>query len=1013
MSSGISAVKPSVNAWNADYLDAQYAVFKADPDAISPDLRSFFQGFDLALANVGTGKVVGQSAPAPAGSGDGPQVRFEFSVRGLIDAYRRFGHLAAKLDPLGNPRGWHDRPSPPAELTLAYHGLSEGDLGRECAPGLAALPGRATLAKVLELLQAVYTASTGAEVMHVPDAGERQWLVERLERDAGRPALAKEERTRVLDVLINCEQFERFAENRYKGKKRFSVEGGEASVATLDVCLEALSAGGVDEVVMGMAHRGRLNVLHNIVEMPFEKLITDFEESWTEDFAADGGDVKYHRGYSADRTLRNGRKMRVCLAPNPSHLEAVNPVVLGRVRGKQRLRGDLDRKAVAPILIHGDAAVIGQGSVPELINMAGLEGYTVGGTVHIVTNNMLGFTTLPVDGRTSEYCTDGAKITGCPVIHVNGEDPDACVEAAKIAAEYRQRFGKDVWIDIWCFRKYGHNETDEPRFTQPVMYEQIKETPPVVVAYTKVLLDAGVVTEAWVKQRQAALAKELDAAQASAQRHPVPPGVPPGRGRWSKVRQQYSFEQPATGVSEGTLKDVVSTFARLPEGFNPHRVIAKVLADRAGLLETRKISYADGETLAFGTLLLEGHAVRLSGQDCRRGTFGHRHAVVRDQKTGAAYMPLNAMRPIARIPDDAGSKGTQAQLDVWDSPLSELAVMSFDYGVSLTDPNMLVCWEAQFGDFSNGAQMLIDQFLATGEIKWERWSSLALLLPHGQEGMGPEHTSCRPERFLQMCGNDNMQVVWPSTGAQAFHMLRRQMHGAYRKPLVVMTPKSHLRIPTSTVDELVNGRFQTVIDDPRYAEADGAGRRGVKRVILCYGKYYHELALKREQGNRADTALVRVEQIYPFDSARLGRVLAQYPSSAQLVCAQEEPRNMGAYLFLADAIRQSLGLELAYAGRAQHCSPASGSDYRTKATQKEILASAIDWSEPAPTPRTPAGATVNGTAGGHGAGTNGTPGKSAPTPARADKNAGKPASKPPTPPTPPAPPAPSSRPGKR
>ncbi len=1008
MSSGISAVKPSVNAWNADYLDAQYAVFKADPDAIAPDLKSFFQGFDLALASTAKAPGVAGSAGAAAPlSGDAAQIRFEFGVRALIEAFRRSGHLAAKLDPLGNPRGWKDRPVPPAELSLSFHGLSEADLSRQCSPGIAALAvggGRVTLAQVLEFLQAVYASSTGAEVMQVPDATERQWLIERLERNAGKHALSAETRTRILQVLVNCEQFEKFVHVRYQGKKRFSVEGGEASVAVLDACIETLASGGVQEVVMGMAHRGRLNVLHNIVGMGFEQIFTDFEESWGDDFAHDGGDVKYHRGYSSDRTLRSGEKIRVCLGANPSHLEAVDPIVLGRVRGKQRLRGDTkDRKSVAPILVHGDAAVIGQGLVAEMINMAGLDGYTVGGSIHVVTNNMLGFTTLPRDGRTSEYCTDGAKVIGSPVLHVNGEDPDACVAAAIVAGEYRQKFGKDIWVDVWCFRKYGHNETDEPGFTQPVMYEQIRRTPPVVVGYAKKLADEGVVSEAWIKDLQAKLAKDLDAAQASAQAKPRAPGVAPGRGLWEKVDQTYSFDQPKTGVSEATLREVCAAFEKLPEGFTAHKNIVKVLSDRAGLPETKKISYADGETLAFGTLLLEGFGVRLSGQDCRRGTFGHRHAVIRDQKTAAPYMPLNNMRPIAERPGaGGGSKGTQGQLCVWDSPLSELAVMSFDYGVSMTDPRQLVCWEAQFGDFVNGAQILIDQFISSGEIKWERWSSLVLLLPHGQEGMGPEHSSCRPERFLQICGNDNMQVVWPSTGAQAFHMLRRQMLASYRKPLIVMAPKSQLRIQTSTIDELINGRFQTVIDDPHFVDDAAAGRKGVERVILCYGKFYHELAARRDESKRFDTALVRIEQIYPFDSARFAEILAAYPNAKNLVCAQEEPRNMGAYLFLADIIRQTLGRELGYAGRAQHCSPASGSDYRTKKTQKELIASVIDGSAAASGNGAAATGSSNG-ASAHGRnGANGTAGKHDAKGA----NTGSPSSK-----SPPPPPAPKS--GKR
>ncbi len=938
MSQAPRAVPPSVNGWNAEYLDAQYQQFLADPASVPADLRSFFQGFDLAMASAdGRPPAAQPGAPASADA-----MRLQAGVTNLIDSYRGRGHLHAAIDPFGRAR------PAPEDLSLGYHRLSEADLDKPVDPDTLPLPKGSTLRQVIELLQRTYCGPVGAQFMHVSDDPEREWLTRRYERAGGRFELSRGERAHVLLQIIRAEQFELFLGKRYPGDKRFSLEGGESLIPCLDRIIAAASDTGVEEIVIGMPHRGRLNVLNNILGKTYEQIFTEFEDNWEDEFVDAGGDVKYHKGYSGIRELPGGKSVHLALSSNPSHLESVNAVVEGRCRAKQRLRNDtVERSRVIPLLMHGDAAVIAQGMVAEVLNLSQLEGYTTGGTIHVVVNNLVGFTTGAEDARSTEYCTDIAMMVECPVFHVNGEDPEAVVAVSQLVVEYRQKFKKDVFIDLVCFRRYGHNETDEASFTQPVLAALIARKTSVLTEYATRLKDEGVLTEQDLKALRDPLIKILEEAQAKAKARPHAPNIDPGSKRWDGFGGDFTFDPVQTGVPGEVLEEVCAALGRVPPGFHLNPKLTKLLAERAALVETGQISYADAESLAIGTLLLEGHGVRLSGQDSRRGTFSHRHAVLRDVQTEEPYTPLNNMRTVATCPGDAGRPGpdgrlTQGKLCVYDSPLSEVSVMGFDYGYSLADPNMLVMWEGQFGDFCNGAQVMIDQYLAAAEVKWERWSGLVLLLPHGYEGAGPEHSSARLERFLQLCANNNLQVVNPSTAAQAFHMFRRQLRRSFRKPLIVMTPKSMLRIPTSTVDELVNGRFHEMLDDPMF-EARGADRKTVERVLICSGKLYHELARQRAESGRLDTAILRIEQLYPFHTDLMAELLARYPARKRCIWVQEEPRNAGAYLFVADVMRTeaSLGIEPGYIGRSACASPAVASKNKHKEQQHRIIDEAI------------------------------------------------------------------------
>ncbi len=919
---------PAVNAWNAEYLESEYARFKADPGAVSGDLGAFFQGFDLALAR-----------------GDVGGLAFQLAVSRLVEAYRSRGHLIARTDPFGRER------ERPADLELSAFGLSDADLSRPVTS--EAFPNAQSLRDLLGVLERAYCGPIGVEYMHIPDEPERRWFRERFEGRSGSEPISDDARIAILQQLTAVERFESFLHKRFQGKKRFSVEGADAVIPLLKALTQRAGERGVQEIIAGMAHRGRLAVLRHWVGKDLPKLFTEFKDSWTENGNQGGGDVKYHRGYSGDQVLTGaaaGRVVHISMLNNPSHLESQDAVVLGRCRAKQDIAGDGERRRVIPLLIHGDGAVIGQGVVAECLNMSKLQGYDVGGTVHIVINNLVGFTTDPEDDRSTTYCTDIGKIVNAPVLHVNGDDPEAVFRAAVLAFEYRHEFRKDIFIDLVCFRRYGHNESDEPAYTQPELYKFVGSHPGPAETYRRRLIAAGVVTQdqadAMIERELAVLNEAYDAAAA----RPVDPVPPPGGGLWAGLHGNYGFDSPPTAVDAKTIAEVCAAMGRVPDGFTVHEKLRKTLNERAALPKTGRLSHADAEQIAIGTLLLDGVPVRLSGQDSRRGTFTQRHGVLRDQQTSERYTPLNHIRP-----------GQKALFEAWDSPLSEYSVMGFDYGYSRANPRALVMWEAQFGDFCNTAQVVIDQYLAASEAKWNRWAGLVLLLPHGYEGQGPEHSSARLERFLQLCAEENMEVVYPSTGAQMFHLLRRQAMRQFRKPLIVLTPKKFLRIDTSTIDELSTGAFRHVVDDPTVTEA---GAAGVRTVLYCSGKVYHELHERREAVRKQDVAIVRIEQLYPLHTKVLRGIDARYPRSAGRVWVQEEPRNQGAYLHIADRFREELGVSLGYIGRAASASPATGSERVSNEQQQAIMSEAIG---PLPAP---AAAATNGH-GGNGSVTSG------------------------------------------
>lgn len=905
---GVRAVPASVNGWHPEFLEQEYARFKADPGSMPEGMASFFRGFDLALAG-GPVSAPGESSP------------FQSGVADLVYAYREFGHQAAKTNPLGV------EPARPRVLTLEAHGLSASDLDRTVSTDVLLGRSSAKLREVVDHLERVYAGSIGSEFMHLPVEEEREWFLARLERGVDKPAFTPDQRRAILTELIHAEAFDKFLGRRYQGKKRFGAEGAETMIPLLQAMFRRAGALGVEDLVMGMSHRGRQTVLRACLGKDLRQLFSEFEDSWADGETYTGGDVKYHGGYATEYALPTGGTMHLSMLNNPSHLEAVNPVVMGRCRARQDRLGDTEYRRAVSLLIHGDAAVSGQGIVSECLTMSQLAGYTVGGTLHLVVNNQIGFTTTPIDGRSSPYCTDVAKGIGAPVLHVNADDPEAAVYAAMLAVEYRHTFRKDIFIDLVCFRRHGHNEQDEPTFTQPGMYALVRAHPGTPTKYRDQLVAEGLITleaaEALMSGEQAL----LDAAQTDAKASPVDPVPPPGGGEWKGFRSRYSLDSPRTAVDTGLVAEICAGLGRTPETFNVHPKLRTLLQQRSSIPTTGKLTYADGEHLAYATLLLEGTPIRLSGQDVRRGTFTHRHAMLFDEKTGEPFTPVNNIRP-----------GAQAALSAWNSPLSEYGVMGFDYGYSCGAPRSLVMWEAQFGDFFNGAQIIVDQFLSSSELKWSRWTGLVLLLPHGCEGQGPEHSSARLERFLQMCAGENMEVVSPTTGGQIFHLLRRQSLRDFRKPLIVMTPKRFLRTESSTLDEITKGSFQHLLDDPAMK---GPEARGVKRVIYCTGKVYHELAEKRAASGRNDVALVRIEQLYPFHAPMAREIDARYPGSAPRVWMQEEPRNTGAFPYISEVFRDQLGIHLGYMGRAASASPASGSEHAHKDQQERLLTDAL------------------------------------------------------------------------
>jgi 2-oxoglutarate dehydrogenase E1 component len=896
--------------WNVDAIETAYARWREDPGTVDESWQLFFEGFQLGLQAPAT--------PPPDG-------RTQTGVVRLIDAYRDLGHFIADVDPLAETRTSHPL------LELPQFGLDESDLDRVFDTHyFVGLP-QATLRELLKALRDTYCGKIGVEYLHIQDTRIRRWLQERMEPRRNQPNLSRRQKFGLLMNLHFAELFERFLHARYIGQKRFSLEGAETLIPILEIIVEKAPDTGVREIIFGMTHRGRLNVLANILRKPYQELFAEFEDSEMRGTMDGDGDVKYHLGFSGDRVTARGNQVHLSLTPNPSHLEAVDPVVEGRTRAKQSLFDDTERTFGIPLLIHGDAAFAGQGLVAETLNLSQLAGYTTGGTLHVIVNNQIGFTTSPNDARSTTYCTDVAKMIQAPIFHVNGEDPEAAVYVAELALDFRQTFKKDVVIDMFCYRRHGHNEADEPAFTQPLMYAKIKDRPTISEVYTEQLILRGDLTVAESETIDAAFQEKLQAAQQEVRSGP--PGEPQRRallGQWEGLSPRYSRAPVDTKVPYEVLLSIAERISRLPENFTANPKIVRLLETRLAEVRDRKpIDWALAEILAFGSLLLEGTAVRLSGQDSRRGTFSQRHAVLFDAHTGERYLPLNSLAP------------NQAKFTAYDSLLSEMAVLGFEFGYSLEDPRKLVLWEAQFGDFANGAQVIIDQFIAASESKWLRDSGLVLLLPHGYEGQGPEHSSARLERYLQLCAEENMQVCYPSTPAQYFHVLRRQMKRNFRKPLVLMTPKSLLRRKEarSPIDEFVAGGFREVLDD------DTSDPAHVHRVVLCSGKVYYDLVERCLRDKRTDVAIVRVEQFYPFPTDALRQILDRYAQAAEWIWAQEESMNMGGWTFM-DARMRAMGFPLKYVGRDMSASPATGSHRIHVREQKELVDAAV--SGPAP-----------------------------------------------------------------
>jgi len=916
---------------NGGYIEDLYEQYLVDPDSVSPKWKAYFDGFkgreagdvphsavihDIAIAGQRAARGM---AVAAEGSGD---VR-ERAVAKLLTAYRSRGHLAANLDPLAMAA----KPEAP-DLTLAFHRLSESDLDGTFSTGGVGGRERMPLRELVALLKGTYTGSIGAEFMHITDAEQRRWMYERLESAAGNYGLSKDAKLRVLERLTAAEGLERYLHTKYVGQKRFSLEGGDALIPMLDTMIRRAGSDGVKDVVLGMAHRGRLNVLINTLGKPPRKLFDEFEGKFehVSENRAHTGDVKYHMGFSADLAT-DGGPVHVALAFNPSHLEIVDPVVVGSVRSRQNRRGDKQRTQVLPVLLHGDAAFAGQGVVMELFQMSQARGFAVGGTVHVVINNQIGFTTSAADdARSTLYCTDVAKMVGAPVLHVNGDDPEAVVFCTELAFDFRQRFGKDVVIDLVCYRRHGHNEADEPAATQPLMYQAIRAHKTVRELYGDTLAAAGVLDADAVKAMMDTYRDKLDTGKVTADVVEVSPDE--FTIDWSKYLHGKLSDPVDTRFDRKRLDALASEITTIPPNIVLHPRVAKIYEDRrkmtAGELPA---DWGFAENLAYATLLDEKYKLRLVGQDSGRGTFFHRHAILHDQKTDEYYLPL---RQLVQNPES---------VTIIDSLLSEEAVMGFEYGYSTADPMTLDIWEAQFGDFANGAQVVIDQFLSSGEAKWDRLCGLALFLPHGYEGQGPEHSSARLERFLQLCALDNMIVCAPTTPAQDFHMIRRQMLMATRKPLVVMTPKSLLRhkLAVSTLDELADGEFQPLIPDST------ATAKKVKRVVLCAGKVYYDLVEDAQKRGITDVALVRVEQLYPFPRPQLVAELKRHAGATEVVWCQEEPQNQGAWYQIQHHLRACLqGKQvLSYAGRSRSPSPAAGHLAEHVAEQAQLVADAL------------------------------------------------------------------------
>jgi 2-oxoglutarate dehydrogenase E1 component len=900
--------------WSAEFIEQQYALWQKDPEAVPKEWQFFFQGFEL-----------GHSRPlsaAPAGAEAEEEVcdeergRKQSRVEALIYRYRDIGHLLSCLDPLVACPTDHPLLNPSA------FGLGQADMETGFSvPGMFE-DRRMALKDILKWLRKTYCGSIGVEYMHLQDPGERKWLRDRMEPAANQPGLSREEKIRIFHKLCQARRFEQFLHKKYLGQKRFSIEGADAVIPMLDSLFSHAAVHGCRDIVIGMAHRGRLNVVTNILGKLYEDIFRDFENQYNPDAAVGAGDVKYHKGHSTHITTESGAPLRVTLPSNPSHLESVNPVVVGMVRGIQESEGSQGHQGAMPVLLHGDAAFAGQGIVAETLNLAQLDGYRTGGTIHVIINNQIGYTTLPEDARSTRYSTDIAKGFMVPVFHVHGEDPEAVVHVAKLACEYRMAFGKDVVIDVVGYRRYGHNEGDEPYFTQPEMYARIKERPPLDEIYGGRLAAEGVVAEKEREKIDSDINECLDAALSAAKGEAPAAGGSDAQGTAGPDCALLSAKDgPSTGVAKEGLADVAEKLHRVPEQFSLHSKLTKQLEKRRKAFKAEEgVDWATAELFAFGTLLKEGVPVRLSGEDSQRGTFSQRHSVWFDVETNAEYVPLNHLGD------------GQAAFQSINSPLSEPGVLGFDYGYSLARPDALTLWEAQFGDFINNAQAIVDLYIASGETKWGSRSGLVLLLPHGYEGQGPEHSSARFERFLQLCAEENIQVCYPTTPVQYFHLLRRQALAKVRKPLVVMTPKSLLRHPraVSPLSSFTQGRFSPVLDAGSAAET-------AERGLFVSGKLYYELEEKVSERDSGDVALIRLEQFHPFPEEAIQAAIDRYPSVRRWFWVQEEPENMGGWWFVDERFRSRLNRQLRYIGRKASASPATGYPRLFKQEQERIV----------------------------------------------------------------------------
>ena len=904
---------------NLDLIEENYRRWRQNPEAVDSGWSAFFEGFELGNLPQRNGA----AATAPrAGIRESP---LQTRIDGLVYAYRTLGHTIARVNPLAEKR-----PENP-QLSLRELGFSEKDLDLRVSSKFFLNNEEMKLREMIARLERIYADSIGAEFMHIQNTRIRNWVLHRLESRPDKRHTARAVQIALLRALLEAESFEVFLHSRYVGQKRFSLQGAESLMVILDTVLHKCPGAGVEEICMGMTHRGRLNVLANFLKKSLRVIFTEFSDNYIPELVSGDGDVKYHLGYRTVRKFSSGAEVEIRLSANPSHLEAVDPVVEGTARARQRIRGDTEhRRKVLPLLIHGDAAFAGQGIVAETLNMSQLHGYGTGGTVHVVVNNQIGFTTLPEDARSSMYATDIAKMIEVPIFHVNGDDPLAILFVSQLAIDFRQEFGRDIVIDMYCYRRYGHNEGDEPAFTQPDLYAKIDKHPSVAQLYKRELLEADILSEddSASLETEFGLRLEMVLDNVKAIEKEKAGGQAKFKESTAIFQPEYTSSSVSTAISERTLKTIVDALTRVPDDFNVQPKIKRIV------LEHRRKAFDNGgpfewhyaELLAFGSLLLEGTPVRLSGQDSARGTFSTRHAILYDAKTGASYVPLMHLAE------------KQARICIYNSPLSEASVLGFDYGYSLDYPSLLCLWEAQFGDFVNGAQTIIDQFIVSAESKWQRPSGIVLLLPHGYEGQGPEHSSARLERFLQACAEDNIQVCNLTTSAQYFHVLRRQMKRNFIKPLIIMTPKSLLRadFASSRAEEFTSGRFEEILGSPNVGPANK-----VERVILCSGKVYYDLLNYRAEEKIDNAAIIRVEQLYPLAKKKLQEMIKPYPKSAKLVWCQEESQNMGAWSFIEPRLRDKFGREIAYAGHAASASPAVGALMLHKRRQAALVADAF------------------------------------------------------------------------